>query len=102
MCRHLLDEYLQELEVWGGFRGWGAHPTPTRPSTHPAPLRLLMHFRRAFEKHFKEWRHQNGMRALGIPNNKNFYEVTQIEDALALWRNIQVRSEGTSTATWSR
>ena len=42
------------------------------------------------------------MRALGIPNNKNFYEVTQIEDALALWRNIQVRSEGMSTATWSR
>ncbi len=31
--------------------------------------------RRAFERHFKEWRHQNAMRALGIPNNKNFYEV---------------------------
>ena len=31
------------------------------------------------------------MRALGIPNNKNFYEVTQIEEAKSLWANIQVR-----------
>ena len=46
--------------------------------------------RRAFERHFKEWRHQNGMRALGIPNNKNFYEVTQIADARQLWLSIQV------------
>ena len=46
--------------------------------------------RRAFEKHFKEWRHQNGMRSLGIPNNKNFYEVTKIADAESLWANIQV------------
>ena len=47
--------------------------------------------RREFERHFKEWKHQNGMRALGIPNNKNFYEVTQIAEAKALWSNIQVR-----------
>jgi splicing factor 3A subunit 3 len=46
--------------------------------------------RRAFERHFKEWRHINGMKALGIPNNKDFYEVTKIEDALSLWKNIQV------------
>jgi splicing factor 3A subunit 3 len=30
------------------------------------------------------------MRSLGIPNNKNFYEVTKIDDALSLWKNIQV------------
>lgn len=36
---------------------------------------LVLPGRRAYEKHFKEFRHQNGMRALGIPNNKNFYEV---------------------------
>ncbi len=48
--------------------------------------------RRAFERHFKEWKHQNGMRALGIPNNKNFFEVTQIKDALELWASIQVRT----------
>lgn len=50
--------------------------------------------RRAFEKHFKEWRHQNGMRALGIPNNKNFYEITKIEDAVALSENMKQRDKG--------
>ncbi|KAK9814485.1 hypothetical protein WJX72_006646 [[Myrmecia] bisecta] len=50
--------------------------------------------RRAFERHFKEYRHQNGMRALGIPNNKNFYEVTKIADAQALWKNMQEREKG--------
>lgn len=35
--------------------------------------------RRAFERHFKEWRHQHGMRCLGIPNTKNFNEITSIE-----------------------
>ena len=34
-----------------------------------------------------------GMRALGIPNNKNFYEVTQIAEAQALWANIQVSGQ---------
>lgn len=50
--------------------------------------------RRAFERHFKEWRHVNGMKALGIPNNKDFYEVTKIDDALSLWKNIQERNTG--------
>lgn len=30
------------------------------------------------------------MRALGIPNNKAFYEVTKIDEALALWKSMQV------------
>lgn len=47
--------------------------------------------RRAFERHFKEWRHQHGMRCLGIPNTKNFNEVTSIEEAKALWEKIQAR-----------
>ncbi|GLC47372.1 hypothetical protein PLESTM_002065900 [Pleodorina starrii] len=50
--------------------------------------------RRAYEKHFKEYRHLNGMRALGIPNNKMFYEVTKMEDALQLWRSIQEKAKG--------
>ncbi|KIY97134.1 Splicing factor 3A subunit 3 [Monoraphidium neglectum] len=50
--------------------------------------------RRAFERHFKEWRHVNGMRALGIPNTKDFYEVTKIEDAMALWKTQQSRQTG--------
>ncbi|BBN09520.1 splicing factor 3A subunit 3 [Marchantia polymorpha subsp. ruderalis] len=47
--------------------------------------------RRAFERHFKEWRHQHGMRCLGIPNTKNFHEITSIKDARALWEKIQER-----------
>ncbi|WCJ36831.1 splicing factor-related [Euphorbia peplus] len=45
--------------------------------------------RRAFERHFKEWRHQHGMRCLGIPNTKNFNEITSIEEAKELWKRIQ-------------
>ncbi|KAL3630687.1 hypothetical protein CASFOL_023671 [Castilleja foliolosa] len=45
--------------------------------------------RRAYERHFKEWRHQHGMRCLGIPNTKNFNEITFIEEAIQLWERIQ-------------
>lgn len=47
--------------------------------------------RRAFERHFKEWRHQHGMRCLGIPNTKNFNEITSIKEAKVLWERIQER-----------
>ncbi|KAJ6687539.1 SPLICING FACTOR SF3A-RELATED [Salix purpurea] len=47
--------------------------------------------RRAFERHFKEWRHQHGMRCLGIPNTKNFNEITSIQEAQELWKRIQAR-----------
>ncbi|KAK1366477.1 Splicing factor 3A subunit 3 [Heracleum sosnowskyi] len=47
--------------------------------------------RRAYERHFKEWRHQHGMRCLGIPNTKNFNEITSIEEAKELWDRIQER-----------
>jgi len=50
--------------------------------------------RRAFERHFKEYRHQNCMRAMGIPNTKLFFEVTKIADALELWKNVQEREKG--------
>mmetsp|Transcript_6383 Transcript_6383/g.18382 ORF Transcript_6383/g.18382 Transcript_6383/m.18382 type:complete len:504 (+) Transcript_6383:259-1770(+) len=50
--------------------------------------------RRAFERHFKEFKHQNAMRALGIPNSKLFFEVTSIADAQELWRNVQSREKG--------
>jgi hypothetical protein len=33
------------------------------------------------------------MKALGIPNNKDFFKVTQIRDAQALWKTIQVCGE---------
>jgi len=49
--------------------------------------------RRAFERHFQEWRHQHGMRCLRIPNLKAFHEITQIEDAKSLWEKIQKEEE---------
>lgn len=45
--------------------------------------------RRAFERHFHESRHAFGMRALGLPNTKHFYEITQIADALALAEKLR-------------
>merc|ERR1712113_973357 len=45
--------------------------------------------RRAFEKHFKEARHSQGMQALGIPNTKAFFEITNIKDAIDLWDSIK-------------
>lgn len=39
--------------------------------------------RRAFDRHFQEWRHSHGMRCLGIPNMKQFYGITSIADTFA-------------------
>ena len=40
---------------------------------------------------FSEWRHAHGMRCLGIPNTAHFANVTNIEDAMALWEKIKVQ-----------
>ena len=45
--------------------------------------------RRAFERHFSEWRHQHGMRCLGIPNTQHFHGITKMEDAKKLWERLQ-------------
>jgi splicing factor 3A subunit 3 len=37
--------------------------------------------RKAFERHFQEFRHAHGMRALGIPNSAQFKDITTIQDA---------------------
>lgn len=66
-----------ECEICGGVTYWG---------------------RRAFERHFREYRHQASMRVLGIPNTKNFYEITKVADAQKLWKNIQVSN--CSTTCW--
>ena len=47
--------------------------------------------RRAFEKHFSEWRHINGLKALRIPNSNHFFGGTGIEDAILL--NDKLRQE---------
>uniref|UniRef100_A0A251TVE0 Splicing factor SF3a60 /Prp9 subunit C-terminal domain-containing protein n=1 Tax=Helianthus annuus TaxID=4232 RepID=A0A251TVE0_HELAN len=45
--------------------------------------------RRAYERHFKEFRHQYGMRRLGIPNTKISMKFTSIEEAQQLWERIK-------------
>lgn len=45
--------------------------------------------RKNFERHFSESRHAFGMRALGLPNTKHFYEITRIQDALALAEKLK-------------
>lgn len=50
--------------------------------------------RREYERHFRDARHAQGMRALGIPNTKEFFEVVRIDDARALWASLQARKRG--------
>ncbi|XP_021841180.2 splicing factor SF3a60 homolog [Spinacia oleracea] len=47
--------------------------------------------RRSFENHFWEKQHEYGMRCLGIPNSKMFYEITEIDEAKELWESIRLR-----------
>lgn len=49
--------------------------------------------RRAFEQHFNEWRHSHGMRCLRIPNSAHFHGVTKMDDAVALWEQLQEKHE---------
>ncbi|OMJ96095.1 hypothetical protein SteCoe_268 [Stentor coeruleus] len=44
--------------------------------------------RRAFERHFQEWRHAHGMRCLRIPNTMHFREITRIEEAVQLHKKL--------------
>lgn len=37
--------------------------------------------RKAFERHFQEYRHGHGMKSLGIPNSRYFQDITTIADA---------------------
>ena len=43
---------------------------------------------KAFEKHFQEWRHAYGMKCLKIPNTSHFANVTDIEEALRLHKQV--------------
>ena len=44
--------------------------------------------RKAYEKHFQQWRHAYGMKCLKIPNTVHFKDVTDIEEALRLHKKI--------------
>ncbi|RKP14554.1 splicing factor 3a subunit 3 [Piptocephalis cylindrospora] len=52
--------------------------------------------RKAFEKHFQEHRHSNGLRCLGITNSRTYHDITSIEDAKTMQEKLrrQKRSEG--------
>ncbi len=45
--------------------------------------------RRAFDQHFYEWRHSHGMKCLGIPNTRHFFQITKIEEAKRLWERMR-------------
>eukprot|EP00357_Protocruzia_adherens_P006402 CAMPEP_0115018224 /NCGR_PEP_ID=MMETSP0216-20121206/28655_1 /TAXON_ID=223996 /ORGANISM="Protocruzia adherens, Strain Boccale" /LENGTH=490 /DNA_ID=CAMNT_0002389331 /DNA_START=18 /DNA_END=1490 /DNA_ORIENTATION=- len=49
--------------------------------------------RRAFERHFQEWKHAYGMKCLGIPNTKHFKEVTRIDEAKQLYNEMMERAK---------
>eukprot|EP00747_Dinoflagellata_sp_TGD_P162439 gnl/TRDRNA2_/TRDRNA2_180057_c0_seq1.p1 gnl/TRDRNA2_/TRDRNA2_180057_c0~~gnl/TRDRNA2_/TRDRNA2_180057_c0_seq1.p1 ORF type:complete len:531 (+),score=148.42 gnl/TRDRNA2_/TRDRNA2_180057_c0_seq1:84-1676(+) len=49
--------------------------------------------RRAFEKHFQEWRHAFGMRCLKIPNTSHFKDITKIEEAITLYEKLKRDAE---------
>lgn len=49
--------------------------------------------RRAFERHFQEWRHAYGMKCLGIPNTVHFKEITLINDARVLHRKLLMETQ---------
>ena len=49
---------------------------------------------RNFERHFTEWRHAYGMRALGIPNTKHFAHITKMADAQALFEKLKREGAG--------
>ncbi|ORX89740.1 hypothetical protein K493DRAFT_305538 [Basidiobolus meristosporus CBS 931.73] len=49
--------------------------------------------RKAFDRHFQEWRHAHGMRCLGIPNTRHFHDITLIEDAYALWDRLKASNK---------
>jgi splicing factor 3A subunit 3 len=49
---------------------------------------------RNFERHFSEWRHAHGMRALGIPNTRHFAHITRMADAQALFEKLKREGAG--------
>ena len=54
--------------------------------------------RKAFDRHFQEWRHSHGMRCLGIPNSKQFHDVTSIKDAYALHEKLKALAKSESVS----
>jgi len=54
--------------------------------------------RRAFDKHFNEYRHTYGLRCLGITNTTLFREITKIDEAQRLWEKLENDKKKTKMA----
>ncbi|PVU93134.1 hypothetical protein BB561_003442 [Smittium simulii] len=54
--------------------------------------------RKAYDLHFQEARHSNNMRKLGIPNTRQFHDISRIEDAVTLWGKIKQQKKQTISA----
>ncbi|KAI8065689.1 hypothetical protein BC940DRAFT_303342 [Gongronella butleri] len=55
--------------------------------------------RKAFDKHFQESRHAYGMRSLGLPNTRQFHEITKIDDAYALQEKLKKHNVSSQVKT---
>ena len=82
-------------DVTSSFRLRFSIHLPTYLNKYNSLLHILYNFQgpKAFQRHFAEWRHAHGMRCLGIPNTAHFANVTQIEDAMALWDKLKVQKQ---------
>jgi splicing factor 3A subunit 3 len=49
--------------------------------------------RRNFDRHFQEWRHNHGMKCLGVPNTREYHDITLIEDVLSLQQRLNDREK---------
>ena len=49
--------------------------------------------RRAFDQHFYEWRHNHGMKCLGVPNTSHFFQITKIGEVKRLWEKMRVTAK---------
>ena len=38
--------------------------------------------RKAFDRHFQEWRHTHGLKCIGIQNGRLYQDITSIQDAV--------------------
>lgn len=55
--------------------------------------------RKAFDQHFSEWRHSHGMRCLGVPNTRHFFQITKIAEVMALWEELKQGGSGSAGAS---
>ena len=52
---------------------------------------------KVYREHFSQWRHAWGMRCLGIPNIRELWHVTGMEEVKALWDKIRAQE---TAAAW--